>query len=211
MPASIAVLTMPDIRTAANDTPGKALAERIKAAGYRIAARAILPDDAEAYQMMLNHLLYHRQYAGVPFEDQAMTPQAVRTYEYDIDVVADDIDELGHVNNAIYLKWVQAAVLRHWHCVAPKEIIAAYLWVALKHEIRYRHPGFLNDHVVIRVVLKKLLGARAFYKTMINRGDEVLAEVESCWCCLDSVTNKPVRLARDIVARFLPVEAPRRC
>lgn len=48
VPDSIAVLTMPDIRTAANDTPGKALAERIKAVGYRIAARAILPDDAEA-------------------------------------------------------------------------------------------------------------------------------------------------------------------
>jgi acyl-CoA thioester hydrolase len=46
---------------------------------------------------------------------------------------------------------------------------------------------------------------------MINRGDEVLAEVESCWCCLDAVTRKPVRLARDIAARFLPAQAPRSC
>jgi acyl-CoA thioester hydrolase len=61
------------------------------------------------------------------------------------------------------------------------------------------------------VMLKKLLGARAFYKTMINHGDDVLAEVESCWCCLDSVTKKPVRLARDIVARFLPDTSPRGC
>lgn len=140
-----------------------------------------------------------------------MPAQSAQTYEYDVDVAADDIDEMGYVNNAVYLKWVQTAVLRHWYRFAPKEAVAAYLWVALKHEIRYRHPGFLNDHVVIRVVLEKLLGARAFYKTMINHGDDVLAEVESCWCCLDSVTRKPVRLARDIIARFLPPEAPHRC
>jgi len=124
--------------------------------------------------------------------------------EYGVDVAAADIDELGHVNNAVYLTWVQAAVLHHWRKLAPKEVISAHLWVALKHEIRYRNPAFLNDHVVVKVFLEKLLGARAFYKTMINRGDEVLAEVESCWCCLDAVTKKPVRLARDIVGRFLP-------
>lgn len=138
-----------------------------------------------------------------------MTSQTVQTYEYDVDVAADDIDEMGHVNNAVYLKWVQAAVLRHWYRFAPKDVAAAHLWVALKHEISYLHPAFLNDHVVVRVVLEKLLGARAFYNTMINHGDQVLAEVKSCWCCLDSVTRKPVRLARDIAALFLPTEAHR--
>ncbi len=136
-----------------------------------------------------------------------MPRQAAQTYEYDVDVGADDIDEMGHVNNAVYLKWVQAAVLRHWNRLAPKDVAAAHLWVALKHEIRYRRPAFLNDHVIVKVVLEKLLGARAFYETMISRGDDVLAEVNSCWCCLDAVTKKPVRLARDIVACFLPVEA----
>lgn len=138
-----------------------------------------------------------------------MTSQSIQTYEYDVDVAADDIDEMGHVNNAVYLKWVQAAVLRHWYRLAPKDVAAAHLWVALKHEISYRHPAFLNDHVVVRVVLEKLQGARAFYQTMINHGDEVLAEVKSCWCCLDSVTKKPVRLARDIVSLFLPPETRR--
>jgi len=154
---------------------------------------------------------YRREPADVLFEDHAMTPQAARTYEYDVDVAADDIDEMGRVNNSVYLKWVQAAVLSHWCRLVPKEVVAAHLWVALKHEIRYRHPAFLNDHLVVRVVLEKLFGARAFYKTMIKHGDDVLAEVESSWCCLDSVTQKPVRLARDIVARFLPSEALRHC
>jgi acyl-CoA thioester hydrolase len=125
-------------------------------------------------------------------------------HEYDVDVTTEDIDEMGHVNNAVYLTWVQAAVLHHWRRLATKEAIAAYLWVALKHEIRYLHPAFLNDHLEIEVILKRLLGSCACYKTLINRNNELLTVVESYWCCLDSVTKKPVRLARDIVARFLP-------
>ena len=136
-----------------------------------------------------------------------MTSLTAPHYEYDVYPATDDIDEMGHVNNAVYLTWVQAAVLHHWYRLAPKEAIATHLWVALKHEIRYRHPAFLNGHVEIEVLLNKLLGACAYYKTMISRNGEVLAVVESCWCCLDSVTRKPVRLARDIVARFLAPES----
>ena len=138
-----------------------------------------------------------------------MPLQPPNTYEYEVYVAANEIDEMGHVNNAVYLTWVQAAVLRHWRRLAPKEVAAAHLWVALKHEISYLRPAVLDDHIVVKVVLQKLQGARAFYKTIINKGDDVLVEVESCLCCLDSATRKPVRLARDIVARFLPSEIPR--
>lgn len=136
-----------------------------------------------------------------------MSASSTQTFEYHVDVVAGDIDDLGHVNNAIYLKWVQAAVLRHWRNFAPKDVAAARQWVALAHDIRYLHPAFLNDHVVVRVLLEKLRGARAFYRTRIKRDDETLAIVASCWCCLDAASRKPVRLARDIVARFLPPDA----
>lgn len=137
-----------------------------------------------------------------------MPNQTPDTYDYELDVAADDIDELGHVNNAVYLTWVQAAVLRHWRRFAPSDVAASRRWVALQHRISYRHPALLDDHVVVRVVLQKIHGARAFYRTMIKHGDELLAEVESSWCCVDAVTRKPVRLAREIVARFLPTGTP---
>ena len=129
-----------------------------------------------------------------------------QSFEYFLQVVDDDIDVMGHVNNAVYLQWVQVAVLRHWRRFAPTDAVAARLWVALKHEIRYRRPAFLNDRLVVRLLLEKLRGAQAFYRAKIDREDETLAEVRSCWCCLDVATKKPVRLARDIVARFLPQE-----
>jgi acyl-CoA thioester hydrolase len=122
---------------------------------------------------------------------------------YAIGVDPADIDFMGHVNNASYLKWVQAAVIDHWRSLAPAEAVAGHLWVALKHEITYRKPGFLGDDVVATVLLEKVQGARAFYETIIKRGEDVLAEVKSSWCCLDAVTMRPARLARDLVDRFL--------
>jgi molybdenum cofactor biosynthesis protein B len=48
IPLNIAVLTVSDTRTLADDASGATLAERITAAGHRLAARAVVPDDVEA-------------------------------------------------------------------------------------------------------------------------------------------------------------------
>ncbi len=136
-----------------------------------------------------------------------MSSQSSDIFEYELDVADGEIDEMGHVNNAVYLTWVQAAVLRHWRRFAPTDVAASRQWVALQHRITYRRPAFLDNHVVVRVALQKIEGARAFYRTVIRRGDELLAEVDSSWCCIDVVSRKPVRLARDVIARFLPTRA----
>lgn len=123
-------------------------------------------------------------------------------HSYPVAIDADDIDFMGHVNNASYLKWVQAAVTSHWERLAPSDAIASHLWVALKHEITYRKPAFLSDDVVATVLLEKVHGARAFYQTIIRRGEEVLAEVSSSWCCVDADTHRPARLSERIIGHF---------
>lgn len=124
-------------------------------------------------------------------------------HTYAVAIEPADIDFMGHVNNASYLKWVQAAVVSHWQRLAPAEALPTYLWVALKHEITYRKPAFLADDVVATVLLEKVQGARAFFETIIKRGEDVLAEVKSSWCCVDAETRRPARLASNIVERFL--------
>jgi acyl-CoA thioester hydrolase len=125
-----------------------------------------------------------------------------RTLTHPIRILPADIDFMGHVNNARYLNWVQDAVVAHWQKLAPPQAVAEHLWVALKHEITYRKPAFLNDEVIATVVLDKVEGVRAFYSTLIKRGDELLAEVKSSWCCLDAQTLRPARIAKDIAAHF---------
>lgn len=111
---------------------------------------------------------------------------------------------MGHVNNARYLNWVQDAVLAHWQRLAPAEDIATKAWVALKHEITYRKPAFLDDDVIASTVLERYNGARAFYHTVIKRGEDVLAEVKSSWCCLDAETHRPARIGQHLHEVFFP-------
>ena len=120
-----------------------------------------------------------------------------------ITVEAADIDFMGHVNNARYLSWVQDAVLAHWRKLAPAEDVAGKAWVALKHEITYLRPGFLGDAVLAEPVLESFKGARAFYRTVISRGGEVLAEVSSAWCCIDAATLKPARIGEHLRSFFI--------
>jgi acyl-CoA thioester hydrolase len=128
---------------------------------------------------------------------------ASEAFHFQIGIGPDDIDHMGHVNNSVYLKWVQDAVVRFWESVAPAEAVAQHLWVALQHQITYRRPAFLDDLVVADVVAEKAAGARAMFTTVIKRGEDVLAEVQSTWCCLDAATRRPARLARDIVRLFV--------
>ena len=128
-------------------------------------------------------------------------------FRHPIAIDPADIDQMGHVNNATYLKWVQEAVVDYWRSVAPPDAVARQLWVALKHEITCLRPTFLQDVVVAEVIAEKVGGARAMFTTVVRRGEEVLSGIKSSWCCFGAVTHRPARLAREVVARFLPLSA----
>lgn len=123
--------------------------------------------------------------------------------DHPVTIRAEDIDHMGHVNNAVYLQWVQAAVIAHWERIADAEAVARHLWVALKHEITYRRPAFLTDAIVATTGIEAAVGAKAQFHTLIRRGDQLVAEVTSLWCCLDGQSHRPVRLPKPTLARFL--------
>ncbi|MFM5904670.1 MAG: acyl-CoA thioesterase [Micrococcales bacterium] len=122
---------------------------------------------------------------------------------FDIVVETNDIDFMGHANNAVYLNWVQEATLDHWRTFAPKESVDAFVWVAVKHEITYRKPAFLSDSLTVYVQLDRVQRESAFYDVLIKRGGTVLAEVKSRWCCIDAETRMPVRLSKELVDKFV--------
>ncbi|QPC98089.1 acyl-CoA thioesterase [Qipengyuania soli] len=129
---------------------------------------------------------------------------SAKPFAFPIKVIPSDIDFMGHVNNARYLNWVQDAVLAHWRKLAPPQAVAERAWVAIKHEITYRRPAFLDDDVIANTVLEKIQGASAFYSTVIERSGEVLAEVKSRWCCIDAETLRPARISEEVARFFFP-------
>ena len=144
---------------------------------------------------------------GIVTNTTYICDMTARPHFFPITILPADIDFMGHVNNARYLGWVQDAVLSHWHKLAPAEAVATRAWVALKHEITYRKPAFLDDEVMAQVVLESISGARAFYETVVKRGEDVLAEVRSSWCFIDKATQRPARIGAEIAAHFFGAKA----
>jgi len=135
---------------------------------------------------------------GIP----RMTTDTQTDFRHRIEVGTDDIDHMGHVNNAVYLKWVQAAVIAHWRSFAPVEDLQRYLWIARTHEIRYHRPGFLGDSVAAVLRIESVRGAVAAYRTLVEVEGRQLAAVRSTWCCIDALTRRPVRIPARIIALF---------
>ena len=122
--------------------------------------------------------------------------------EFELHAIAGDIDHMGHVNQAVYLSWVQDVVVKYWSGMATEVEFATHLWVAVKHEITYRRPALPGDDLCATVAATGFRGARAMFDTVIRCGDQIVAEIKSVWCCLDKATRRPMRVAQDVVHRF---------
>jgi acyl-CoA thioester hydrolase len=119
-------------------------------------------------------------------------------------VSADDIDRMDHVNNSVYLRWVEEAVHAHWTALATPAEFAAYRWLAVRHEIDYRLPAFVGDQLQVETRITAIRRVRAWYETVIKRAGAPLVEARSCWCCVDAEAHALTVIPADMAARFLP-------
>lgn len=120
-----------------------------------------------------------------------------------IRVVPEDIDELNHVNNIVYLRYVQDAASGHWKTV-PQEIASQIIWVARRHEIDYLKPAFLDDELVVKTWVDNFVGVKSIRHCEIMRGEEVLARSLTHWIALDAQTFRPKRITQEVVLQFFP-------
>ena len=94
---------------------------------------------------------------------------AENPFAHPLTVTSADIDEMGHVNNVVYVRWVQEVAAAHWHALASAELKAKYAWVVLRHEIDYKNPAFLHDEVTGYTWVGEHHGAR--FDRLFPRGD----------------------------------------
>ena len=132
-------------------------------------------------------------------------------FELPIQVAPDDIDELGHVNNVTYLRWVQDAAVAHWTAAAPAAEQARLFWIVLRHEIDYLHPAHLEDRLAAFTWVGTSTRLRFDRHTEIRRADNgrVLARARTVWCPIDAATRKPTPVSAELRARFsVPPTSP---
>jgi acyl-CoA thioester hydrolase len=119
-------------------------------------------------------------------------------------VNAEDIDDLNHVNNVVYLGWVQNAASAHWSKVASTELRSQCMWVVLRHEIDYQIPAVEGDEVEAFTWVDPPNGPKQFRYVSIQRAKDqkVLAHAKSTWCLLDPTSGKPKRISEEIADAF---------
>ena len=129
---------------------------------------------------------------------------AAEPYELPIDVQPEDIDELGHVNNVTYLRWVQEAATAHWRAVAAPADQEQLYWVVVRHEIDYLHPAMPGDRIVARTWVGTATRIKFDRHTELlrERDRKPLARARTVWCPIDARTGKPTAVSAEVRAVF---------
>lgn len=126
----------------------------------------------------------------------------VFTHSYAPDTA--DIDENGHVNNVVYLRWAQEMAIAHWESRAPPEAKAAWAWVVLRHEVDYRRPLLLGETATARTwVADAPEGPRFDRFVRIDGPDGAMcAQARTVWCLVELASRRPRRVPEWMVTAF---------
>lgn len=131
-----------------------------------------------------------------------MTERSPASFELERSVMPADIDELGHVSNVVYLRWVQEVASAHWRELAPPAMQAELLWVVVRHEIDYKSPAVLDDRIRLRTWVGVATGLLFERHTEVRRGGDgqLLARGRTLWCPVDPRTHRPKRVSPELRA-----------
>ncbi len=120
-----------------------------------------------------------------------------------------DIDAQKHVNNTVYLRWVQDVAVAHWRSLAPAPARDEIGWVVRRHEIDYRAPSFPGDAILLNTWVGKATRLTFERFTEIRReGDgALLCQAKTLWVPVDPVSGRPIRVPPDVRKIFSVNEA----
>lgn len=127
-----------------------------------------------------------------------------QSFELTVAVLPSDIDEQNHVNNTVYLRWVQDVATAHWRATAPADARDAIGWVVLRHEIDYKAPANLGDEVLLRTRVGKAsrLTFERFTEIRRKSDNQSLATARTLWSPISPATGRPLRVSPEVRARF---------
>ena len=133
-----------------------------------------------------------------------LEPRADReVFTVPLDVLPEHIDANGHVNNVVYVGWLQDAGTAHWNARFDEETRARWSWVALRHEIDYLRALMPDATAVARTWVGDPQGPRFNRYVRIEDGEgRQCAQGLSEWCLVDAVTMRPTRIPATMLPTF---------
>jgi acyl-CoA thioester hydrolase len=123
---------------------------------------------------------------------------AVRQYELDV---------LGHVNNAVYLNWIEHVAIEHVEALGfghDWSLAHGGTWVVREHHVTYRRPVAYGDVVLVTTLPQRWSGARGLRRTEIHREADgaLMTEALTHWVWIRTGDGRPARAPAELLAIF---------
>jgi acyl-CoA thioester hydrolase len=116
----------------------------------------------------------------------------------------EHIDELGHVNNTVWVQWIQDMATAHWEAVARPEDRTAFFWVVVRHEIDYRGNVGLGEGVTAQTWIEGgAMGAKSLRRVeFTDAAGKRLVSAATTWAMIDRASGRLARVRPEVLAPF---------
>ena len=131
-------------------------------------------------------------------------PEGRKVFRLTFEPTPADIDDNGHVNNVVYLRWAQDMGIAHWRSLASLKAQATWAWIALRHEIDYRRELKLGETARGRTWVSETADGPRFDRFIRLDGPDgrMCAQVRTTWVLIEQATGRPRRVPEWMLALF---------
>lgn len=124
-------------------------------------------------------------------------------YEKKLIVTSKDIDEYNHVNNVVYVQWMQDASNAHWNQLIKNVPKPDYVWFVIRHEVDYKNQAVLGDEITVKTWVGKTEGIKSVRHFEIYKEELLLVKSQTTFCLLDAETKRPRRITKEVTNLLL--------
>ena len=131
-------------------------------------------------------------------------------FDLNIQVLPEHIDLLGHVNNVLYVQWMQDVATAHIEQLGLG--LAQYLqlkhaMVAVEHHVQYRKAAFEGEDIILRTWLDDLNTLYSFRQYVFYRPKDqsILFVGQTKWACIEIESGRPKRMSPSFTQAYQPI------
>ena len=133
-------------------------------------------------------------------------PPSTGVYRHHFTVPESAVDQNGHVNNVVYVQWMQDVAILHYEAAGGSQAMqdAGATWVARSHHIEYLKPVYAGEDVIALTWVENLRRVRSLrrYQFLRQRDDVLLAKGETDWVFIDIASGRPREILEDIISKW---------
>ena len=127
-------------------------------------------------------------------------------YTYEFTIPEEAVDENGHVNNVIYVKWMQDAAVRHYEAMGGRQITIdiGATWVVRSHKVEYLRPAFAGERIKVETWVANMRRVRSLrrYRFLRAADEQVLVRGETDWVFVDANSGAPRAVPTEVTELF---------